>query len=273
MRKISPNRSKRCGYGGAITYLRVENPCFLFLGGPTDDVAAAGVATASPPVVPAARAGASMARVASLVGCLAAGAPAPAPGIVSPAASAALGEGVRAPTSRGEPVSRPSPPPPRPTTSTPKSRCWRAPAARGAGTPHSSVPSAPIAGSCSPSCAPPALAPAAAPRARARARGVGGSDRAAFTAITCRGASETPDHDGAPRTKRPKRGGNPTHQRALGEHGERPKRGVVGPYGLEVDGAPRPRGGRRDYASATGSTVSSISKMQSRLSMRGTIRR
>jgi hypothetical protein len=38
-------------------------------------------------------------------------------------------------------------------------------------------------------------------------------------------------------------GGNPTYQRALGEHGERPKRGIVNPHGPEVDGATRPHGG------------------------------
>jgi hypothetical protein len=71
----------------------VENPRFLFLGGSADAVVAAGAATASPPVVPAARAGASAACIASPVGRLAAGTPAPAPGAVSSAASAALGEG------------------------------------------------------------------------------------------------------------------------------------------------------------------------------------
>jgi hypothetical protein len=59
----------------------VENPIFLFLGGSADVAAAA-----APPIVPAA-------RVASLVGRLAAGPPAPAPGAVSSAASVALGEG------------------------------------------------------------------------------------------------------------------------------------------------------------------------------------
>jgi hypothetical protein len=43
-------------------------------------------------------------RDASLVSCLATGAPAPAPGTVSSAASAALGEGAKAPTSRGSPA-------------------------------------------------------------------------------------------------------------------------------------------------------------------------
>jgi hypothetical protein len=71
----------------------VENPRFLYLGGSADVVAAAGVATASPPVVPEARAGASATRTASLEGCLAAGAHAPTPGAVSSTATAALAEG------------------------------------------------------------------------------------------------------------------------------------------------------------------------------------
>jgi hypothetical protein len=146
MRKLSPHRSKRRGYGGAVAYLMVENPRFLFLGGSADVVAAGGVAAAAPPVVSAARAGASAVRVASLVGCLAAGAPAPAPGAVSPAASATLGVGAKAPTSRGEPIPHRSPPP-RSTMSTPKSSGRRVPAARAAGTSHFSVPGAPIAGS------------------------------------------------------------------------------------------------------------------------------
>jgi hypothetical protein len=160
-RKLSSRSSRRRGYGGAVAYLRVENPRFLFLGGSADVVAAAGVATASPPVVPAA-------RVASLIGCLAAGAPAPALGAVSSAASAALGE-AKAPTSREESVPHRSPP--RPTTSTRKSPGRRVPAARAAETPHSSVPGAPVAGSSSPSCTPPGPAPAATPRARAHGLG------------------------------------------------------------------------------------------------------
>jgi hypothetical protein len=92
-RKLSSRSSKRRGYGRAVAYLRVENPCFLFLEGSADVVAAAGVATASPPVVPAVHVDASAARVASLVGCLAADALAPALGAISFAASAALGEG------------------------------------------------------------------------------------------------------------------------------------------------------------------------------------
>jgi hypothetical protein len=56
-------------------------------------VATADMATAAPPAIFAARADASAARVASLIGCLAVGAPAPTPGAVSSATSAALGEG------------------------------------------------------------------------------------------------------------------------------------------------------------------------------------
>jgi hypothetical protein len=149
-----------------VTYLGVENPRFLFLGGSADVVAAAGVATASPPVVPTARADASVARAASLVGCLAAGAPAPAPSAVSSAASAALGEGGKGShLSRGAHPHRSPPSPPRPTTSTPKSPGRRVPAARAAGTRHFSVPGVPVAGSSSPSCAPLALAPAIVPHA------------------------------------------------------------------------------------------------------------
>jgi hypothetical protein len=50
-------------------------------------------AAAAPLAVSAAHAGTSAACVASLIGCLAASTPAPAPGTISSAASAALGEG------------------------------------------------------------------------------------------------------------------------------------------------------------------------------------
>jgi hypothetical protein len=196
----------------------MENPRFLFLGGSADVVAAAGVATASPPVVPATRVGASAARVASLVGCLAAGTPAPTPGAVSSAASATLGEGAKAPTSRGEPVPHRSPPP-RPTTSTPKSPGRRVPAARAAETPHSFVPGAPVAGSSSPSCTPPAPALATAPRARSGSgrgwvgpRGVHGHE--------LQGINEKSDLAGASQENGGREDGSPTYQRALGEHGE-----------------------------------------------------
>jgi hypothetical protein len=164
-REIRHPPLKDMASGGAIAYLRVEKPRFLFLGGSAGVVAAVDVATAATPVASAARAGTSAARVASLVGCLVADAPTPAPGAVSSAASAALGEGAQAPTSRGEVAPHRPPPPPCPTTSIPKSPGRRAPAARAAKTPHSSVPGALAAGFSSPSCASPALAPAAVLRA------------------------------------------------------------------------------------------------------------
>jgi hypothetical protein len=71
---------------GAIAYLKVEKPRFLFLEGSTGVVEAAGIATAALP-------DASAARAASFVDRLVAGASAPAPGACSSAASAALGEG------------------------------------------------------------------------------------------------------------------------------------------------------------------------------------
>jgi hypothetical protein len=107
--------------GGAVAYLRVEKPRFLFLGSSTGIVAAADVFTAASPDTSTARSSTSAARAASLLDYLVMGAPAPAPGAVSSAASTALGEGAQAPTSRGELVPRLSPPLPRPTTSTPKS--------------------------------------------------------------------------------------------------------------------------------------------------------
>jgi hypothetical protein len=61
-RKLGSRPPKRHNYGGAVAYLRVENPRFVFLGGSTDVGAAAGVATTSPPIVPVVRAGASTAR-------------------------------------------------------------------------------------------------------------------------------------------------------------------------------------------------------------------
>jgi hypothetical protein len=90
--------SRGRGVWGAIAYLRVEKPCFLFLGGSTGAVAAADVATAAPPAASAARDGTSMACAASLTDCLAVGAPAlsllPPPRL--------LVRGVQAPTSWGE---------------------------------------------------------------------------------------------------------------------------------------------------------------------------
>jgi hypothetical protein len=143
----------------------VENPRFLFLRGSADVVAAAGVAAATPPAISAAHASASAARAASLVGCLAAGAPTPAEAPSPPLPPWLWARGVKAPTSRGEPGPHRFPPPPRLTTSTPRSQVRRAPTTRAVGTPHSFAPDAPVAGCSAPSCAPSAPSPAAAPHA------------------------------------------------------------------------------------------------------------
>jgi hypothetical protein len=79
--------------GGAITYLKVEKPRFLFLKGSTGVLAAAGVTTAALPDASAARTGASATRAAPSVDRLVVGASAPSPGACSSAASTALGEG------------------------------------------------------------------------------------------------------------------------------------------------------------------------------------
>jgi hypothetical protein len=79
--------------GGVVAYLKVEKPRFLFLGGSAGVATAADIATATSPATSAARAGTSAGRATSLLDCLATGALAPAPGVASSAASAALGEG------------------------------------------------------------------------------------------------------------------------------------------------------------------------------------
>jgi hypothetical protein len=147
----------------------VEYPRFLFLGGSADVVAATGVAAAAPLAISPVRAGTSAASAASPVGCLAAGAPAPAPGVVSSAASAALGEGGEGSHLSGgaRPPSLSSSSPSSPDDKYSEVLGEESPAARAAGTPHSSVPGAPVAGSSSLSCAPPDLAPAVAPRTHA----------------------------------------------------------------------------------------------------------
>jgi hypothetical protein len=86
-----------------MAYLKVEKPRFLFLEGSTGAVAAADVATVALPDASATRAGTSATHAASSVDRLAAGTPAPTLGARSSAASAALGEGVQAPTSQGAP--------------------------------------------------------------------------------------------------------------------------------------------------------------------------
>jgi hypothetical protein len=159
--------------GEATTYLKVENPRFLFLEGLTDAVVAADVATAALP-------DASVARTTSSVDRLAAGSFALAPGTSSLAASVARGEGAQAPTSqRGPAPRRFLPLLPLPTTSTPRSP------GRESLLLAQPVFLVPLFSVLPPPDPPLLLVPDAAPRARARARGVGGSDRTTFMATLC----------------------------------------------------------------------------------------
>jgi hypothetical protein len=232
-----------------------------------DVVAATGVAVTAPLAASMARAGASTARVAPLVSCLVAGAPAPAPGTVSSAASTALGEG-----GEGSHLSGGARPPSLSSSfSSPDDDYSSVPGEESPCCSRSQnsslLPSRRsrrrmlrsllrAACSCSHCCA---------AHARARARGVGGSDCAAFTALICREQVKLQD---MPTSRVPAEQGRreSTHQRADREHGEHPEGCVVVPDGPEVDGVPRP-GGRLLPRS------SCISKMRSGLSIRGTIRR
>jgi hypothetical protein len=70
---------------------------------------------------------------------------------------------------------------------------------------------------------------------------MGGSDSAAFTATLCWEGGNvrvTAAYGGRIREK----GEEPTHQRTVGKHKERPEVVVAILDSLEVDGAPRPRG-------------------------------
>jgi hypothetical protein len=200
-RKLSPRRSKRHGYGGTIAYLRVENPRFLFLGSSAGAVAVAGVATASPPAISMARrclrgahrlsrrlpgSGRSRARPRRCLFCRLRG--------------SARG-GRRLPPLRGSP--------------TPialllllllllvRRRVLRSPEGGEPlllTQPELLAPLFPTLPSPDPLlllARRPLLLPPLR-RARARARGVGGSDRAAFTAITCRGRVKVQNCDAAP---------------------------------------------------------------------------
>jgi hypothetical protein len=154
-----------------------------------DVVAATGVAVTAPPVISAGRAGASVARDASLVGCLVAGAPAPALGAISSAASVALGEG-----GEGSHLSGGARPPSlSSSSSSPDDEYSEVPGEESlccSCNRNSSLLCSRrarrrmlcsflrAARSCSRRCV---------AHARARAQGVGGSDRAAFTVITCKG--------------------------------------------------------------------------------------
>jgi hypothetical protein len=78
-------------------------------------------------------------------------------------------------------------------------------------------------------------------RARTRTRGVGGSDRVAFTATLC-WEGQNVRVAVAPSGRIKERGEEPTQQRAVGKHNERPEVIVAILDSLKVDGAPRPRG-------------------------------
>jgi hypothetical protein len=145
--------------GGAISYLKVEKPRFLFLEGPTDAAVAPVAAAAALP------GGASAARATSSTDRPVAGASAPATGARSSTASAALSDGAGVSTSRG---ARP------PVTllvllllrRVLRDRRGGAPTTCVAGTPCSAAPGAPAAGCSSPSGAQPAPAPVAMQRGR-----------------------------------------------------------------------------------------------------------
>jgi hypothetical protein len=166
IRKIKLTPLESGASGGAMAYLRVEKPHYLFLEGSTGAEATADVSTISLPDASAARVGTSAACAASSVDRPTVGASTPAPGTRSSVASAALGEG-----GAGSHLSRGAcphhfPPLLLPTTSTPTSPGEKVPAARAAGIPHPSAPGVLAAGSPVPSYAPPTLVPVATPRAR-----------------------------------------------------------------------------------------------------------
>jgi hypothetical protein len=70
---------------------------------------------------------------------------------------------------------------------------------------------------------------------------MGGSDRAAFTA-TLSWEGQNFRVVAAPSGRTKEKGEEPTHQRAVGKHNERPEVVVAVLDSLEVDGAPHPRG-------------------------------
>jgi hypothetical protein len=171
----------------ATAYLKVEKPRFLFLEGSADVVVAADIATAALPDASAAHAGAFATRAAPSVDRLVAGATAPTPGACSSAASAALGEG-----GAGSHLSRGAFPPSLSSSSSSTDDEYSE-----------------VAGEESPCCSRSRNSSSLCSRrshhrilrsflhaarsysrrcvahARTWARGVGGSDRAAFTATLC----------------------------------------------------------------------------------------
>jgi hypothetical protein len=189
--------------------------------------------------------------------------------------------GVQAPTYQRGPVPQLLPLHPPPRTSTLRSPGRRAPAACAAGTPRSAARDARGAALRAPSCAPPAPAPVAATPDRARgsqewAGRISRRSGSPSAGGNVRDASKTWN---AIKIKNGDK--NPTYQRAGGEHLEVPRGPVVAQH-PGVDGAPCPCervppfegvGSIRDFSSAMGSATSVISKKQSGLSIRGTIRR
>jgi hypothetical protein len=160
---MNTNPSKSGVHLEGATYLRVEKPSFLFLEGSGGTTRAPVVAAVALAGIPAALAGASTTHAVSSADRLAAGAPAPAVGTCSTAASAARGDGGEGFHLSGAACPRRYPlPPPLTMLSSQESPEGRVLAARAADTPHFLVPGAPTAGFPSPSCAPPAPAPTAA---------------------------------------------------------------------------------------------------------------
>jgi hypothetical protein len=166
--------------------------------------------------------------------------------------------------------------------STPLSRARKVLAAREAGTPHSSARGAPVAVHSALSCAPPAPALAVAPRTRVReteacAGRTARSSRASSAGIrqslkTCRRPKKPAEHERKARnslTNWPTGSIVNAHRDALSQ------RPALRSMARRARVAAYSRGKRsrssRDSANATGSAASSISKMRSRLSIRGTI--
>jgi hypothetical protein len=235
----------------------VENPRFLFLGGSADVVAATGVAAAAPPAVSAARAGASVARVTSLVGRLAVGAPAPAPGAVSSAASAALGEG-----GEGSHLSGGVRLPSLSSSSLPDDE-------------YSLVP-----GEESPCCS--RSRNSSLLRSRCSGSGRGRVGPRGVHGPYLQGTSKTSRHADIPRTGGTMGGGSrltngPTGSMVNAQRAASSFRSALRSMARRARVAAYSHGRRsginRDYASATASASSRISKMRSGLSIRGTIRR
>jgi hypothetical protein len=225
--------------GGAIAYLKVEKPCFLFLKGSTGAVVEAGVTTAALPDASAACAGASATRAAPSVDRLVAGASAPAPGACSSATSAALGEGGAGSHLSGGPA---------PVAfflfSLSRRRVLRGHRGREPlllAQPVFLVPLFPALLPPEPSlllaCRPPLLRSLRHARAGSGRGRVGPHDVHGHPLL---GRAKCQNCSGA--SRRNKRKGEPTHQRGVRKHNRRPKVVVAVRDGLKADGVPRPRG-------------------------------